>query len=168
MEHCEVCSFTWHTVDRDEVGPRVAAAAAEIAALIVDDPERSALRPTPERWSATQYAAHVRDVLITLRDRLVIGLVEDDPSFKPLYRDERIDLGLYDADTAPAVADELRPASAMFIRLFDAIDPELLSRTVQYGYPAPTQRSLLWMGQQAVHEAEHHRTDIVENLGGTE
>lgn len=164
MEQCEVCGFTWDTVDRTEIGPRIDAAAAEVAALVVADPERSAVRPSPERWSATQYAAHMRDVLITLRDRLVIGLVEDDPSFKPMYRDERVELGLYDADPAGAVVDELRTASAMFIRLFDAIDPELLSRTVQYGYPAPAQRSLLWMGQQAVHEAEHHRTDIVENL----
>jgi hypothetical protein len=24
-------------------------------------------------------------------------------------------------------------------------------------------RTVLWMGQQAVHEAEHHRTDIEDN-----
>ena len=52
----------------------------------------------------------------------------------------------------------------MFIRLFDAIDPQLLSRTVIYGFPTPTTRSLLWMGQQVVHEIEHHRSDILQNL----
>jgi hypothetical protein len=168
MEQCEVCGFRWDTVDSAEIGSRIDAATTEIAAVIVADAERSAVRPSPERWSATQYAAHVRDVLITLRDRLVIGLVEDDPSFKPLYRDERVDLGLYDSDTAGAVADELEAAAAMFIRLFEAIDPALLTRTVQFGYPAPAQRTLLWIGQQVVHEAEHHRSDIVENLGGAE
>lgn len=45
-------------------------------------------RPSPDRWSANEYAAHVRDVLLTIRDRLVIGLVEDNPRFKPVYRDE--------------------------------------------------------------------------------
>jgi hypothetical protein len=81
-----------------------------------------------------------------------------------MYRDERVDLGLYDGDPADAVAGELRSASAMFIRLFGAIDPQLLRRTVQYGVPSPVQRSLLWMGQQAVHEVEHHGADIAENL----
>jgi hypothetical protein len=106
----------------------------------------------------------VRDVLITLRDRLVVGLVEDVPSFTPMYRDERVDLGLYGSDTVNAVADELRAATAMFIRLFDAIDPQQPTRGVQYGFPNPAQRSLLWMGQQAVHEVEHHGSDIAEDL----
>jgi DinB superfamily len=167
MEKCEVCGFAWETVDRDEIGRRVDAGTARIAALIVADPARSAVRPTAQRWSATQYAAHVRDVLQTLRDRMVIGIVEDNPSFKPMYRDERVELGLYDPDPAEAVATELRAATAMFTRLFEAVDPRDLSRPVQYGYPSPVQRSLLWMGQQAVHEVEHHGDDIAENLGAT-
>jgi DinB superfamily len=164
MERCEVCGFAWDEVDRDEIAGRVDAGTADIAALIVADPERSAVRPSPQRWSATQYAAHVRDVLNTIRDRLVIGLVEDDPTFNAMYRDERVTLGLYDGDPAPAVADELRSATASFIRLFGAVDPGQLGRPVQYGVPTPTRRTLLWMGQQAVHEVEHHRDDIIENL----
>ena len=159
-----MCGFAWETVGRDEIGPRVDRGTREIATIIVADPARSAVRPSAQRWSATQYAAHVRDVLNTLRDRMVIGIVEDEPVFKPMYRDERVDLGLYDPDPPDAVASELRSATAMFIRLFDAIDPQYLSRPVQYGVPSPTRRSLLWMGQQAVHEVEHHRADIVENL----
>ena len=55
----------------------------------------------------------------------------------------------------------------MFIRLFEAIDPRSSSRPVQYGVPSPVERSLLWMGQQAVHEVEHHRSDIAENLAAS-
>jgi DinB family protein len=164
VERCEVCGFVWETVDRHDVGPRVAAGCVEIEDMLAGDSELLGARPAPERWSATEYAAHVRDVLITLRDRMVIGLVEDDPSFKPMYRDERIDLGLYRADTPGSVADELRAARAMFVRLFDAIDPDQLDRPVEYPWPHPTRRSLLWMGQQAVHEVEHHRSDIASNL----
>jgi hypothetical protein len=164
MERCEVCGFAWGEVDRGEIAGRVDAGTADIAALIVADPEPSAVRPWPERWSATQYAAHVRDVLNTIRDRVVIGLVEDNPSFTAMYRDERVTLGLYDSDPAAAVADELRAATAMFIRLWSAVDPRQLGRPVRYGVPTPTQRTLLWMGQQAVHEVEHHRDDIAENL----
>jgi DNA-binding helix-hairpin-helix protein with protein kinase domain len=35
---------------------------------------------------------------------------------------------------------------------------------VQYGFPEPAPRTLLWMGLQAIHEAEHHYGDVRENL----
>ncbi len=165
VEHCEDCGFAWETVSRDAIAGRVAAGIAAISALLAGDPARAGVRPSTQRWSATEYAAHVRDVLITLRDRFVVGIVEDVPSFTAMYRDERVALGLYRSDTVGAVTDELRAATAMFVRLFDAIDPAQLTRDVLYGVPVPTRRSLLWMGQQAVHEVEHHGSDIAENLG---
>jgi S-DNA-T family DNA segregation ATPase FtsK/SpoIIIE len=164
METCPDCPFTWELVQREEVGPRIIAAASEIGVLLREDPSGALVRPTPDRWSAVEYGAHVRDVFLTIRDRLVIGLVEDDPDFKPLYRDERFDRGLYASDTAVNIADEIGPAANMLHRLFDAIDPSQLDRPVQYGWPEPATRTLLWMGQQAVHESEHHRDDIAQNL----
>lgn len=165
METCPTCDFTWESVTREEVGPRCVAASHEIATLLREDPTGALARPTPDRWSAVEYGAHVRDVMLTIRDRLVIGLVEDNPDFKPLYRDERFDRGLYASDTAVNIADEIGPAASMLHRLFEAIDPTELDRVVQYGWPEPATRSLLWMGQQAVHESEHHRNDIAENIG---
>jgi hypothetical protein len=35
---------------------------------------------------------------------------------------------------------------------------------VHYGFPDLLSRALLWMGQQAAHEAEHHLADITENI----
>ena len=84
MERCDGCGFAWEAVRRDEIAGGVDAGTV-----------------------ATQYAAHLRDVLLMLRVRFVIGLVED----------------------------------------------------------VPVRRSLLRMGQQAVHEVEHHGRDIAENLG---
>jgi DinB superfamily len=163
MESCEDCGFVWERVDRGEIAARVLVSADAVADVLATNPPNAAVRPSPTRWSSVEYGAHIRDVLLTVRDRLVIGLVEDNPGFKPLYKDERLEIGLYRGDTAPAIASELRAAAAMFARLFDAIDPALLSRRVQYGFPDPMERTLLWMGQQAVHETEHHRTDIDEN-----
>jgi hypothetical protein len=151
-------------VSREQVGRRIEAGTARIAELLGQAPDASAVRPSAQRWSAMEYAGHVRDVLTMLRDRLVVGLVEDDPSFKPMYRDERVDLGLYAADTIGVLAGDLATATSMFVRLFEAIDPQQLTRPVQYGFPNRAQRTLLWMGQQAVHEVEHHGDDIAENL----
>ena len=164
MERCEDCGFAWETVSRDAIAGRIESGAAAISQLLAGNPDGVGVRPSQERWSATEYAAHVRDVLLTLRDRLVLGIVEDVPTFNPMYRDERVSLGLYRSDTAGAVVAELGAAAAMFIRLFEEIDPALLTREVMYGTPTAVRRSLLWMGQQVVHEVEHHGGDIAENL----
>ena len=164
MDSCDVCGFVFSTVDPSTVSARGRAAAASIGAELRHSDDIARIRPEEGRWSNTEYGAHVRDVFLLLRDRLVIGLMEDEPSFSSLYRDERVDLGLYAADTPNQIADEVAAAAAMFGRLFDAIDPAKLERVVQYGSPNPQRRSLLWMGRQAVHESEHHLTDIRENV----
>ncbi len=160
-DRCD-CGFGDDSVSMEAVPARARAGADAIAARLHDG-AGAPRRPVPDRWSALEYAAHVRDVLLTVRDRLVIGLVEDRPHFEPMYRDERLSLGLYRADGPGPVALEVVAAAAMFGRLFAAIDPAALGREVHYGFPESTIRTLAWMGRQAVHETEHHLADIVEN-----
>ena len=81
----------------------VGAGTAKIADLLAGAPDRTDVHPAPQRWTATEYGAHVRDVLLNLRDRLVVGLIEDRPTFTAMYRDERVTMGLYRPDTADAV-----------------------------------------------------------------
>ncbi|HEX9259698.1 MAG TPA: DinB family protein [Acidimicrobiales bacterium] len=162
MEACEVCGFVWESVPADEVAARISTGVAGVVRAILEA-ESVVQRPTPERWSQLEYAAHVRDVLLHVRDRIVIALVEDNPSFKPLYRDERVDRGLYAGDTVESVIEGLTVAVALFIQTFLALDDGQLARPCQYVYPTAQTRSLLWVGQQVVHEVEHHAGDIAEN-----
>lgn len=163
MDVCE-CGFDFEGTDLSEIPDRAGRGVDEICRLLGKEPSAADSRPSDQRWSNVEYAAHVRDVFLTIRDRIVIGLVEDNPGFKSLYRDERVDLGLYRADTADDIVYELQAAQAMFVRLFTALPHEALERPVQYGWPKPTTRTLSWMGLQAVHESEHHLADIKENL----
>jgi hypothetical protein len=167
VERCEVCGFAWEEVAVDDIDGRLRAGTERIADLLARAPDRATVQPTPGRWSALEYAGHVRDVLLMLRDRMVVGMVEDEPDFKPMYRDQRVDEGLYAADTVGTMTSELAVATALFTRLFGAVAPDDLQRPVRYGFPDPERRTLLWMGQQAVHEVEHHGADIAENLGVT-
>lgn len=160
VETCEGCGFAWVDVDAADVAERAVAGADAIADLVRADPAAAHRRPLPERWSALEYGAHVRDVLLHVRDRLVIGLVEDDPSFKPLYRDQRVDLGLYASDEPEVVAVELEMAARLFARTFAVLDADQLARPCQYAFPTLSTRTLLWMAQQVVHEVEHHRGDV--------
>ncbi len=163
MNGCE-CGFDHGALGLEELPGRIRFGVTAIAAQLIAEPDKAVLRPSPRRWSMLEYGAHVRDVLLTIRDRLVIGLVEDNPGFKSLWRDKRVDLGLYRTDTPAEIVKELEAASAMYLRLFAEIEPTALEREVQYGFPDPTTRTLMWMGQQAVHEVEHHLGDIHENL----
>lgn len=167
MADCDGCGFDFDRVGVEEIPSRTVAGVAAITALLDGDDDLVRRRPSDERWSVVEYGAHVRDVMLSIRDRLVIGLVEGDPAFKPLYREERIQLGLYRSDPPKEVARETEAAAAMFLRLFAEIDQASLGRTVQYGFPRPTTRTLGWMGKQVVHEVEHHLDDMQHNLGHT-
>ena len=82
-----------------------------MAALLAGDPAVVAARPEPARWSALEYGAHLRDVLISLRERTLTASIEDHPTGAPIHRDERVDLGFYSLDDPATVAAELRAAA---------------------------------------------------------
>ena len=168
VEHCEECGFTWGSVANGAVAGRIAAGAEAIADLLRAEPAPAVRHPLPDRWSALEYSAHVRDVLLMMRDRVVVGLVEDEPGFKPMYREERVDLGLYREDQPLNVADEVVVAATMFGRLFGLLTSPQLAREVQYGYPGPARRTIAWLGQQSVHEVEHHLDDMRAMMAATD
>jgi S-DNA-T family DNA segregation ATPase FtsK/SpoIIIE len=166
-ESCPECGFVWADVPADEVGPRVVRGAGALAAALRDgSADATARRPAPEVWSPLEYGAHVRDALMNLRDRVVVGLAEDTPSFKPLYRDLRVDAGLYRDDRSDVVATELELVAALFDRTFAVLDADQLARPVIYAYPSAEERTILWMGRQVVHEVEHHLADVTRGLAG--
>ncbi len=165
MDVCEGCGFDFDAVERSLLEGRSQAAVAAIGELLQTASDRQIeRRPSPHRWSALEYAFHVRDVLLTLRERMVTGLIEDNPGFPSMHREERLERDLYRLDTASDIAAELAACRNMLFRLFAAIDDEQANRIVQYGSPNPTPRSIGWMARQAVHESEHHLADMHENL----
>jgi hypothetical protein len=164
VETCEGCGFAWDAVTDAEVAPRIRAATDMLGRLLRSTPDVVNTRPTADRWSMLEYGAHVRDVLLVLRDRLVIGVVTENPGFTPMYRDERVELGMYRGDDPVTLAADLEVAAALFLRMLGSLSSEQLDRTCQYGYPGPSTRTLRWMAAQALHEVEHHCRDIEENL----
>src|SRR5262249_26039356 len=148
-EACEVCGFEWDAITAGEVAPRLTAATAGFAELLGADRAVVTVRPRPDRWSALEYGAHLRDVLINVRDRIFVGLAEDDPVTKPMYRELRIPF--YASETPQGVAADLTSAAALFVRTFDGLTADQLTRTLVYAYPAVASRSLLWTAAQALH-----------------
>lgn len=161
---CSVCGFTWNLVGPDLVEERVTRAVAGMSRALVDAGDRVTERPEPTRWSSLEYAGHVRDVLWSLRERTILACVEDHPRSTPIHRDERVDLGFYRGDTVAVLVTELDVAAGLFVRTFAAVRPEWLARTIDYSPLFDFEVNVRWLGAQAVHESEHHLTDVRENL----
>jgi S-DNA-T family DNA segregation ATPase FtsK/SpoIIIE len=170
MERCDSCRFLYADIDVTALPVRFAAFGPRYRALLLP-PDRPAAwsdilrtRPAAGVWSALEYACHVRDVFLVQRDRLYTALVEDTPVFAPMYRDQRVTLARYNAQDPEEVAVQLATAARLIAQAFAGLDPEQLQRRCLYSFPAPAERSLLWVGQHAIHEGEHHYRDIEAGL----
>ncbi len=166
MERCEVCGFAWDAVDPAEVAPGVRGATVAMADLLVDRPARAPVRTAPDRWSPVEYGCHVRDVLVNLRDRIVLALVEDNPTPHPLYGTLRVELGLYGRDVPETTARDLVVAGDLFARTMVCLPPDAGRRTLFYGWPRAATRPVDWVAAQALHECRHHLDDVREDIGG--
>jgi hypothetical protein len=166
MDRCEQCGFVY---DEHEAG----AIAADLASVaprcrtFLDPPHDDSrwdralrTRPVPDVWSALEYACHIRDVFLAQRERLFLTLVEDRPSFTPIYRDQRVGLAHYDLEEPVRLATEIEVAAKLIARAFAGLDASQWQRPCVYNYPAPAERTLVWLGQHTVHEGEHHLADM--------
>src|SRR5712691_6350248 len=98
MDRCDSCRFVYADIDALALPARFAAFGTQYRALLLPPGQPSAwssllrIRPEEGVWSALEYACHVRDVFLVQRDRLYTALVEDTPTFTPMYRDQRVTL----------------------------------------------------------------------------
>ena len=159
-EACDGCGFIWDEPTSEEILDRLGRAAdGHLAVLTATGPDLGA-RPAPEVWSPLEYAGHVRDVLLNLRDRIIVGLAEDDPRPKSMYGTLRIERGMYRHDTPAQLALELSAATRLLVATVSVLTTDELERPVFYPWPRPATRTLHWVAAQALHESEHHLADI--------
>lgn len=143
---------------------RLSAAADSFIDVILKAGAKVDVRPSPQRWSILEYGAHLRDVLLSIRDRIITASVLDEPTGSAIHREERVDLGFYSLDTPAEVASELAVAARLFVKTFASLPEGYESRQFFYSPVTPAKVTILWAGAQAVHESEHHLSDVKENL----
>lgn len=163
-ERCEICGFVWADVGSGEIPSRIRTAASDFAGVLESDPEASLIRPDDGVWSANEYGCHVRDVLLNLRDRVVVGAVDEVPHPPAMHGTPRVEMGLYRGDHPEVTAAELRVAADLFARLWERLPGDRRERILVYGSPVGVPRSLTWVAAQALHEAEHHLADARESV----
>jgi hypothetical protein len=162
MDSCEQCGYVYGSIAVTDIPDALRAVGVQYE-MAIFDPEVAGLvkmRPEPDVWSALEYGCHVRDVLLTQRDRAIVALVEDTPSFARMHRDERVELAGYQRQDVSEVAGELTMAANLMGRLYEGLSSEQLARPCIYNYPEPTVRDVAWLGHHTLHEATHHLDDL--------
>lgn len=161
---CGGCGFVHTDRAPSAVPAELRDVVASFARLLDEAPNAVAQRPEPDRWSVLEYAAHLRDVLLSLRERLILGLLIDDAVGTPIYRDERVNRGLYANDTAAELQVQLRVAADILSAIINTMPDSAWSRTMVYSPVSDATVDLAWIANQGLHEAVHHLGDARDNL----
>jgi DinB superfamily len=166
MTDCAECGFTYGELPRHRLAAQVGASGRAYGPRLTPDADVLHRRPTPGEWSPLEYACHVRDVVLMQRDRVYVALVEDEPSFKPMYRDERVAFDRYDRQSPAAVAAQVAMAADLLANALEGLGEAQWSRPLIYGFPDPARRDIEWVAHHTLHELVHHLHDIDRSLGG--
>jgi DinB superfamily len=165
MDRCAECGFTFGVTPRPELAATLRAFSDDFSLRLDGPPERLRRRRTPEEWSPLEYSCHVRDVLLVQRERLYLALVEDAPSFTPMYRDERVTLDRYVVQAPHVVGEQIVMAAGLFSHALDGLNEAQWRRSLMYGFPDPARRDVEWLADLVLHEVRHHVVDVDRILG---
>jgi hypothetical protein len=165
VERCEECGYKYDLAAATQAGREIQVGVAELAEVLrTTASRRLAQRTAPQRWSPMEYACHVRDVLLTQRERVLLARRAHIPSAVPMGRDERVAHEGYAEQDAIEVAEELTMAARLLanaLRRLDAPDWEL---RLIYNWPRRTERTLRWVAANTLHDVRHHLMDIRRQL----
>lgn len=121
-------------------------------------------RTSEGRWSILEYGGHLRDVIVSIRERIVLASILEIPVGTPIYRDERIDIGFYAQDAASDVAVELQVTTYLFLKTVATLPANYENRRLVYSTKSPLEITISGAMSNALHECEHHLGDAEELL----
>jgi len=91
VERCEECGYAYDLAAATQAGHEIEVLVAELAELLTTtSPRTLAQRTQQQLWSPLEYACHVRDVLLTQRERVLLARRADIPPAVPMGREERV------------------------------------------------------------------------------
>ena len=164
IQTCAHCGFSWATLTRAQIATRMNAAVESYVGVIRRAGHEVGSRPDPQRWSTLEYGGHLRDVLLSIRERIVLAAILDVPVGTPIFRDERVEIGFYAQDEASDVAVELQVATYLFLKTVATLPARFEDRRLVYSFRTPLEITISGAMSNALHECEHHLGDATENL----
>lgn len=153
---CPECGFVAASFARDDVGAMIRANAGEWGRLLAA-PDASE-RVVADRWSALEYACHVRDVFRLYDERLALMLADDDPEFENWDQDAAALADRYGEQDPAVVADELGAAGEALAASFDAVAAGQWERTGRRSDGASF--TVESFARYFIHDPIHHVHDV--------
>lgn len=155
---CPECGFETAGVAVSDVAGLVRANASAWADVLRRDD--AAVRTDPDRWSALEYACHVRDVFDLFDTRLHLMLDEDGPHFANWDQDETAESERYGEQDPAVVAAELGAAAGRVAESFAAVTADQFDRP---GFRSDgAEFTVQTFAQYFVHDPVHHLWDVRE------
>ena len=111
-----------------------------------------------------EYACHVRDVLLTQRERVLLARRVPTPVVVPMGRDERVVHDGYADQTPVEVAAEVTMTARLLANVLERLDAEDWERSLVYNWPERQERTLRWLATHTVHDVHHHLLDARRQL----
>ena len=161
---CDQCGLEAGRTPREQLAERYFIAAEEWVQILRENPAVEA-RPTPAVWSALEYGAHVRDVLVLTGQRLELMLTEDDPVFANWDQDETARAERYGEQDPEQLAEDLAAAAQRLVGTIAEIEAGAWERRgTRSNGSAFTVETLL---QYMLHDLVHHLWDVTGQQDGT-
>jgi DinB superfamily len=153
---CPECGLDTASFGREQIPGLIAAnAAAWPSLLTAPDVAR---RPRPGKWSAVEYACHVRDVFRLYDYRLELMLSQDDPLFPNWDQDQTAVADRYGEQDPGTVASELTTAAAALADRFAAVSGDQWLRPGRRSDGAAF--TVETFGRYFMHDPVHHLYDV--------
>ncbi len=155
---CPECGFDAAAVAPDQVGAMTRDTAAAWQRLLARPRDELTTRPSEDRWSALEYACHVRDVLRIFDQRLALMLTEDDPDFANWDQDDTAVADRYNEQDPAAVAAAIDQAAKPLADRFDGVAGDQWQRTGNRSDGATF--TVASLARYFIHDPVHHLVDV--------
>ncbi|HEY8526318.1 MAG TPA: DinB family protein [Acidimicrobiales bacterium] len=153
---CDECGFDASSIPATAVAGLIRDNVAVWRPLL--DHPAVAERPSPDRWSALEYACHVRDVYRIYDERLALMLTEDDPAFPNWDQDASAIEERYDEQDPHVVAAAIAATGEALAASFERVPPDAWGRT---GTRSDGARFTVdTFARYMIHDPVHHVHDV--------
>ncbi len=153
---CSECGFDVTGFPRQDIGAMIRDNAAEWRDVL--DHPKVRERPSEDKWSALEYACHVRDVFRLYDERLQMMLEQDDPTYSNWDQDETAVAQRYREQDPDVVARELVAAARKLAERFDRVSGDRWGRTGNRSDGASF--TIESLARYLIHDPVHHLHDV--------
>ena len=153
---CPDCSFDASAVPLADVPSLLRAAAASWPTIL--DRIDAEDRPDDSTWSALEYGAHVRDVVVVFTGRFTRMLTEEDPILEDWDQDAAALTGRYSEQDPRVVGDQLVTAGEALAILLEEIPADAATRTCLRS--DGSRFTVASLARYFVHDVVHHVWDV--------